>query len=414
MPAAVRKVALTDRSLKALKPAPGGKRTTVWDAMMPGLAVRVTDKGRLSFVAVRRRPGQAQPTWNTLGEYPAMSLAEARRVARDALGDLAAGKDPRQAKKAQRLEAETFGAVAEQFIRRYEARGLRRGAETAATIRRELIPAWHDRPIASIAHRDIIDVIEAIRDQGGERAAPGSKRKAGGPYAARHVLAAARLVFGWAFRRDAIAADPCARIKAVELHGSPEARDRVLDNDELRIVWAAADQASYPFGPLVCLLLLTGARLREVAEASWGEIDLDAETLTVPTSRMKGKVAHVVPLCPAALAIVRDLPRFAGGDYLFSTTAGLRPISGFSKFKANFDRAVATIPAWTLHDLRRTCRTGLSSLGVLPVIAELVIGHKQQGIAKVYDLHRYDDEKRAALLQWEERLLTTSDPTSRR
>jgi integrase len=127
---------------------------------------------------------------------------------------------------------------------------------------------------------------------------------------------------------------------------------------------------------------------------------------------MKGKTTHTVPLTPSAEAIFRELPRFTGGDYVFTTTGGARPIAGFSKFKARLDRVVSslaedagvTIAPWTLHDLRRTVRTGLSSAGVLPVTAELVIGHKQTGIAAVYDRHRYSAEKRDALMRWEEKL----------
>ena len=111
------------------------------------------------------------------------------------------------------------------------------------------------------------------------------------------------------------------------------------------------------------------------------------------------------------MALLRTLPRFGRGDFVFSTTAGDRPFSGFSKAKRRFDETVSSlagsepIAPWTLHDIRRTVRTGLSSAGVLPVVAELVIGHKQQGIAAVYDLHRYNAEKRAALARWEEHLL---------
>jgi integrase len=185
-----------------------------------------------------------------------------------------------------------------------------------------------------------------------------------------------------------------------------------------RAVWGAAGQTPYPFGPLVRLLLLTGARLREVAEANWGEVDLDAGTLTVPTSRMKMKVAHVIPLPAAARAITAGLPRFEGGSYLFSTHVGgrgkrgggLRPISGFSKFKAKFDERLGDVAPFTLHDLRRTVRTELSSLQVPPHIAEMVLGHHQQGIARVYDRHRYDAEKRQALGVWEARLLAAVEP----
>src|SRR4051812_2348857 len=126
MPAAARKVNLTDRSLQALKPAPQGQRAIVWDALMPGMAVRVTAKGRRVFYAVRRRAGAVQPTWVSLGAYPAVTLAEARAKARDALSALVEGQDPaslakrRAAEEAEReRNASTFGAVADDFIKRH-------------------------------------------------------------------------------------------------------------------------------------------------------------------------------------------------------------------------------------------------------------------------------------------------------
>jgi len=175
-------------------------------------------------------------------------------------------------------------------------------------------------------------------------------------------------------------------------------------------VWAAAGATDLRFGPLGRLLVLTGSRLREWAEARWDEVDTDAATLTVSTSRMKMKFAHVIPLCPAALEIVQNLPRFAGGDYLFTTT-GQRPISGFSKFRKKFDGTLnGAVASFTIHDLRRTTRTNLAAAGVSPFIAELVIGHVQKGVHATYDKFRYNDEKRAALERWATRLLSIVAP----
>ncbi len=426
MPAAAIKKDLNDRYLKSLKPDPAGKRITIW-AIDKGLAVQVGAKGRPTFFAVGRLPGAAQPTWRKLGEYPTMSLAEAREAVRAALIALRAGDDPKALAEAKRkADAEarqetaenTFGKVAERFIAVYRVtpskrardKPPRRAGDVAAVIRRELVSTWKDRPIAEIAKRDVLKAMQAIVARGGLPAPAGSRRASGGRYAARTAFAAARLVFGWAFRNELIQADPCALINPEkDLHVTPETRERVLSDDELRIVWAAAEATAYPYGPLVKLLLLTGARLREIAEAGWGEI---AEaTLTVHTDRMKMKIAHAIPLTPAALVILESLPRFNGGDYLFSTTGGRRPISGFSKFRAKFNTTLAaTLPAFTIHDLRRTCRTGLSTLQVPPHVAEMVIGHQQQGIVAVYDLHRYDAEKREALEKWEARLLSIVAP----
>jgi len=165
MPVAARKIALTDRSLQALR-STGGQRSIVWDALLPGFAVRVSGKGKRSFYAVRRRAGQAQPSWVLLGTYPVITLAEARTKAREALLALQEGHDPATlaaARRRAREEAErrrvasTFGAVAEDFIRRH-AMQQRSGKYSAGYIRRELIPAWGARPIGEIAGSGLISI----------------------------------------------------------------------------------------------------------------------------------------------------------------------------------------------------------------------------------------------------------------
>ena len=418
MPAVARKIALTDRSLQALKPAPQGARVTVWDALMPGMAVRISGKGKRSFYAVKRRTGSSQPTWVLLGAYPVTTLAEARAKARETLGALIAGEDPAMLAEAKRRDKEdaerhrrasTFGAVAEDFIKRH-ATPLRSGRMVAGYVRRELVPAWGERPIADITRRDVIALVEAILDRSGERPARGTRRRDGGPYAARHTLSAARKLFNWAVGRDLLAASPCDRVKAAELHGAPEARDRMLTDEELRQVWAAAVATPYPYGPLVRLLILTGQRRDEIASLHRSEVDLDRAMIVIGPERMKGKVGHSVPLTPAAVEILRSLPRFAAGDFVFSGQTGARPFSGFSKAKNRMDRTAGDIAPFTLHDLRRTVRTRLAELGITPFIGELVIGHTQKGVHAVYDLHRYEKEKRDALERWERRLLSILEP----
>jgi integrase len=427
MPAATRKIALTDRSMQALRPAPDGSRATVWDARMPGMAVRVSGKGKRSFYVVKRRAGQAQPTWVLLGAYPKMTLAEARAEAPEALGALMDGQDPATLTEAKRRaerqrQANTFGAVAEDFATRLEGgriakvRGkgaLRDPGVMAAIVRRELIPGLGALPIAEVTRRDIIGLVEDIKDRGGERPAPGTHRKSGGPYAARHALATARRLFDWALDRDLIERSPCDSIKAARVHGAPDKRDRVLEDDEIRRVWSAATATPYPYGELVRVLLLTGQRRDEIAAAQWSEIDLDRALLTLSAERMKAKAGHTVPLTPAVVRILRRLPRFTAGDYVFAGQTGVKPFSGFSKAKKRLDKpytdadgaVVCAIAPYTIHDLRRTVRTRLSELGVASAIAELCIGHVKTGIESVYDLHKYDKEKRAALLRWERRLL---------
>jgi integrase len=188
------------------------------------------------------------------------------------------------------------------------------------------------------------------------------------------------------------------------LIGKLETRDRVLKDDELHRVWSATGEMGYPYGPLFRLLILTGLREREVANASWPEFDLRNRLWTIPASRMKGDRAHEIPLADRALELVEALPRFTAGGFLFSTTAGQKPVNGFSKAKVRIDR-LSGVEDWKIHDLRRTMRTHLSALPVQDLVRELVIAHAKPGLHRVYDQHAYQAEKRECLELWEVRLL---------
>jgi integrase len=438
---------LTDRTLKAEKPADPGKTFVIWDAGQDHLGVRVGDKLRqhvlfgdtkarpsMTFVVLGRRAGDGKPIWRKVGRYPEMSLAKARDAAREVLGVLAAGKHPKQIAEDQRREEErkrkdSVAAVADEFLRRH-AKKLRSAKGVEAVIRREVLgqkydaegKRWitdptrklhlRDKPITEVTRRDIVEIVEAVVDRGA-------------PYLAHHVLAHTRKMFNWALARDVfgIENNPCQHIKSADIIGRPEARDRVLADHELRLIWAAAKAKAYPFGDLVRALLLTGQRLSEIAEARRREIDGDV--LVVPAERMKNKQRHVVPLTSEVAALFDNAPRFKDGDdFLFTTTFGARPVSGFSKAKADLDKTIAALVAeerkrgldtkpvapWRIHDLRRTARTRMSTLGVLPFIGELVLAHVQTGVHAVYDLHKYDAEKRAALERWQTALLAIVEP----
>ena len=206
MAVATRKVVLTDRGLKALKPAPSGKRYIVWDAMQPHLGVRVTDKGVKSFIVVKRKAGAAHPDTHVLGQFPARALKAARDDAPGIISLLAQGKSPAQAKaeaarEAARRRADTFATAVEKFIDHEEGKGLRSWRETEATLRRDFLgqvpkrerkttvragrnvtewvtewtdskkPAWRDRPIAEITRRDVIERLDEIKARRGKYAA---------------------------------------------------------------------------------------------------------------------------------------------------------------------------------------------------------------------------------------------------
>ena len=165
---------------------------------------------------------------------------------------------------------------------------------------------------------------------------------------------------------------------------------------------------NYPFAPMYRLLAVTGQRKSEVAEATWAEFDLEKRLWEIPPSRMKADAPHVVPLSDVAMEILESLPRFDGGNHLFSTTFGKKPVSGFSKSKRRLDtlmrEQLGNLEPFVVHDIRRTVRTRLSAAPVEDRVRELVIAHTQQGLHKVYDQYAYLDEKKLALDWWAGRL----------
>ena len=401
------RVKLTDRKISTAKPKL--ELYEIRDADEPGLRVRVHPSGKRTFVLVARYPAHpTHPTRRALGDYPTMSLTDARKKAREWKRLIGDGVDPQEAEEARRREkqrerANTFASVAEEFIKRHVSK-QRKAATSTREIRREFIERWGNRPISEITAADVKAVLlEAAVDRGA-------------PYQAHNLLVHIRSLFNWAIHQDdyGLEGSPCERIRPKAVIGEKKHRTRVLTDTELRALWNAAGQLNYPFGPWYQMLALTGQRKSEVAEAVWTEFDLDKKLWTIPAERMKMDAPHVVPLTPDVVTLLQSLPRFASGEYLFSTTFGKNPIAGFSKAKARLDNLMRTqLPKfehWRVHDIRRTMRTHLSALPIQDRVRELVIAHAQPGLHKVYDQHAYLDEKREALELWAARLRSIVEP----
>jgi integrase len=229
--------------------------------------------------------------------------------------------------------------------------------------------------------------------------------------AAHRVYQTATRIFNWALNRGDIEASPFAAMKPPV---KKVTRDRALKDHEIKALWPVLTEMNYPFGPLQQLLLLLGQRRSEVAEMRWPEVDLDKREWTIPASRSKSKREHIVPLAGAAVDILESLPRFTEGDFVFTTTAGRRPVAGFSKIKLRIDRMLVdrdiAIEGWRVHDLRRTCRTGMARLGVPEIVSERVLNHQAQGLTKIYNLHEYLVEKRDALARWAQEVANIVEP----
>jgi integrase len=262
----------------------------------------------------------------------------------------------------------------------------RHARETTRLLERNVLPRWRARPMRDITRRNVLDLLDRLVEDG--------------PITANRTFSAVRKLFNWAVSRDIIAASPCAGVKPP----TPErSRDRVLSDDELCAVWQAADKLGGPFGSMVKFLILTCQRRDEVAGMRWSELNLDERLWVIGKERTKNGEIHDVPLSPQAVAIIASLHRIAGSDFVLTTT-GSSPASDYSKKKRQLDALLpADMPAWRLHDLRRSTASGLARLGVnLPAIEKL-LNHRSGtfgGIVGVYQRHDFAAEKRIAAELW--------------
>jgi integrase len=176
----------------------------------------------------------------------------------------------------------------------------------------------------------------------------------------------------------------------------------VLTNSEIGDFWKAAEAVGDSATAILKLLLLSGCRLREVAEMRRDELSDDGVTWNLPGARTKNRKPHVVPLPPLARDILASVKLIEGCPYVFSTT-GKSPVQGWSKIKDRLDVAMKPTTPWVLHDLRRTAATGMAELGIAPHIVEAVLNHvsgARAGVAGTYNRAAYAPEKKAALERW--------------
>jgi integrase len=176
------------------------------------------------------------------------------------------------------------------------------------------------------------------------------------------------------------------------------ARERTLTNAEIIAFWKATEKVAAPYSAIFKILLLTGARLNEVAGIRRDELSDDGATWTLPSDRTKNHRPLVLVLPPLILSLI---PRPAGPEcFVFG---GDKPVSSFSRTKAELDAAMPGVAPWRIHDLRRTAATGMADLGIMPHIIEAVLNHvsgAKAGVAGIYNRAAYADEKKAALERW--------------
>ncbi len=393
------RINLTPRFIRSRRPAKSGQRDDYPDALVPGLALRVTDKGHKSFVLVARYPLKPKnPTRRALGDTyippdkapddaqpdpeilnGALTLADARTKARQWLDLISRGIDPKVEEERQRAaqarrQANTWAAVVADYLDQH-CKGLAKEEEARATLEREMGARWSARPITDITPLEISAAIKAIKDRGAV-------------YGAHNAFGWVRGLYNWAIGTGVygVESSPVERLSPKKLIGTKEPRTRILNDAELRAVWEATGRIGYPYAPLVRLLILTGQRENEVGGAPRAEFDFNGALWVIPPERMKAAIGHSVPLAPKALALFQSVPLmrhlavleerkdaaideqdraaidaeiqaaaaelavgpgrisadawrayWSKGKFIFTTTDGLKPVNGFGKAKDRID-----------------------------------------------------------------------------
>jgi integrase len=402
------RVSLTDRFCAGAK-AKGAVQVDYFDEGTPGLALRVTDKGRKAWCFVFTSPKDDKRARLTLGRYPQTTLARARTLALEAKGHLDQGNDPRDVLAAEDASAMTVAALVPLYLEKPH-RKTGRPRKSVKEIERRLnvnvVPIIGAVKLAELHRRDVNRVVSPIM-----------KRK-------RHVEATRvfedfRAMVRWAIGQGYLDRNPMEGIEPPSVAG---VRDRVLSDDEIRTLWNGLPKSlarSKQCQRIVMLCLASAQRVGEVAGMQPSELDLQTAIWTIPGSRTKNGQKHVVPLSALAVEIIRDALAAAGNGAKFvfpnpdsdgslpaaavAHTIGRAHIPDVDRPGGRFG-----IAHWTAHDLRRTAVTKMSELGVAPIVQAHVVNHisvtKATVLSKHYDCYDYGREKRQALELWAARL----------
>jgi integrase len=397
---ATARIHLTKKAIEAI-PVPERGRTTVYDATVSELGLRILPSGKRVFFWFRRV--NRKPKFELIGYHPACSVEAARGKAQELTGDLEKlrrndfkGPNPFE----QALASTAAEAVAEEWITKVVV-SQRQAYETTRLVRKEILPTLKGKLISEISRPDVLRILDTIKDRDAK-------------VVANRTLGILKRFFDWCIERGYIQNNPAIAIKKDK--GAEHSRDRVLSDDELADVWNVAEKMSYPDGPYLRLLILTAQRRDEVAGMKWGkdgkDVDFKSGVWTLEAELAKNNRVSDIALAPEALEILESLPRHKKGSYIFTTTEGVKPINGFSQLKKRLDaellklrkaRGDDALEHWKLHDIRRTVATHAAETGVPVVVLSAILNHSlgpEQGITAVYNRYKYSKERRAALEAW--------------
>jgi integrase len=370
---------LTKTTVAALTLPRRKRELLVFDDDLPGFGVRLREGGSKTWIFQYKLGSKHRRI--SLGHVSALAPAAAREQASKLHAQVRLGQDPAGLRAESRARAdETFGACIRLFLAWQRGR-----VKSFRDVERHLVrnlAALHNLPLAKIDQRTIAAQLTRISARGS-------------PVQANRTRASLSKFFSWACGEGLAENNPAALCNR-----NPEkSRDRVLSRNELKQIWAALPESDY--GAIVKLLVLTGQRATEISDLQWSEIDGERGVISLPPSRTKNRRRHILPMSDMVRSILEA--RQNGREFVFGT-GQKRGFTGWSRAKNALDEAVK-IPAWRIHDLRRSAATHMAEIGIQPWIIESILNHVsgfKAGIAGVYNKSTHEAEKVPALSRWAE------------
>jgi len=339
-----------------------------------------------------------------IGSYEALSLADARKTARELRAQVALGRDPAGEKQARRAEAlakieeaknaRTVGQLADEYYARMIENHLKHPGIVRAKIEKDIRPALGSFPAEGVMPQHIDELLQAIVGRGA-------------PTTANDVLRLLRKMFNYGIKRRYLSENPAQAFDIRDAGGKEDKRERALSLDEIAVLFGAMKTAN-GFSPqndmAIRLLLVLGVRKLELTAAKWSEFDLEAGIWNLPAARNKTERDISIPLPSMALGILGELERLAcGSAYVFpARKAQDRMLPHICENTLNVALAKVKhgLEPFTIHDLRRTMRSQLGALRIPPHIAERCLNHKIKGVEGIYDRYDYFNERKEALAAW--------------
>ena len=371
----------------------GKSRIEYWDEKKSGLVFRVTKTGKKSFSYRYRHNGKYQRY--TIGEYPGISLTEARDKVDELKVEIRKGKDPNYEKQINRIEQQipTVAELAEKFITQHVSR-LKASTQTDYThrINSIIVPEFGNYRLNDLQRRHLSEFLEKMVFEDEQ------------DVNANRVRAIFSSMLSFAVNKGLTDFNVVKTVKPV---GKEQSRERVYSDEEIKALWAAISDQVEPGNSLLKFLLLTGQRYGETSRMKWENIKGDV--WEIPAKDTKKDRLHIIPLNQLAMDILEGLRPLTGeSQWVFeSFYYPGRHVKDIRQIVENV-RELSGVDDFRIHDLRRTAATNMAKLGTERTVLGKVLNHKglagDSAVTAVYDRYQYMKEKRLALSQWERKL----------